>query len=72
MINNNVVVLGPDHYNTLWLVRSLGMAGHKPFVIIHSRHNKSFVSKSIYLNGYIIIRDKENIIRFLLEQTGKK
>lgn len=69
-MNNKLLVIGPDHYNTLWLVRSLGMAGLKPFIIIHSHNNKSFVSKSRYCNGYIIINDKEDIIRFLLEQTG--
>lgn len=68
-MNNKLLVIGTDHYNTLWLVRSLGMAGLKPFVIIHSSHLKSFVSKSVYCNGYTIIRDKEDIIRFLIEQT---
>lgn len=68
----NSIVLGPDHYNTLWLVRSLGMMGLRPFVIIHTLKSKSFVSKSKYCSGHIIISDKENIISFLVGQTSEE
>lgn len=71
-MNNNVIVIGPDHYNTLWLVRSLGMIGVSPFVIIHSQNRKSFVSKSRYCNEYIIIKDKKDIVRFLLELKSER
>lgn len=68
MITNKVIVLGPDHYNTLWIVRSLGMMGLIPFVIILNPNGKSFVSKSKYCNGYVIKSNKGDIIRFLLDQ----
>jgi predicted ATP-grasp superfamily ATP-dependent carboligase len=70
MTNHNVIILGPDHYNTLWLVRSLGMAGITPFVIIHSANSKSFVSKSRYCNEYIVLKDKDAILEFLLNKRN--
>lgn len=66
-MKNKIIVIGPDHYNTLWLVRSLGMAGMEPTVIIHSSNNKSFVSKSRYCDDYIIIKNKERILQYLID-----
>lgn len=59
---NNVIVIGPDHYNTLWLVRSLGMAQMCPFVIILSPNKKSFVVKSKYCQDYVIIPNEELVL----------
>lgn len=62
---NNVIVIGPDHYNTLWLVRSLGMAKIFPFVVILSPNKKSFVVKSKYCRDSIIVPDEETLLSFL-------
>jgi len=69
---NKVIVLGTDHYNTLWLVRSLGMAGFRPFVIILSSKEQSFVVKSRYCNGFIIKNSCDSIIYFLLSRNVVK
>lgn len=42
------IVIGADHYNTLWIVRSLGMAHLSPVGIIISDKTKSFVGASKY------------------------
>lgn len=68
-MKNNVNVIGIDHYNTLWLIRSLGMVGITPFVIIQSSKTKSFVIKSKYCRGYVIKESDESIISFLLARN---
>lgn len=42
------LVVGADHYNTLWLVRSLGMAHLHPGCIIINKRPTSFVGASKY------------------------
>lgn len=63
---NNVIVIGPDHYNTLWLVRSLGMAKMCPFVIILSPNKNSFVVKSKYCRDSVIVSNEESLLNFLM------
>ena len=49
----DVLVVGADHYNTLWLNRALGMAGFIPTCIIYGV-TKSFVGKSRWCKRRII------------------
>ena len=64
----NVIVVGSDHYNTLWIVRSLGMGGFNvTIVIINPDSNKSFVSKSKYCNTAYIVKDSNEMIHKLCE-----
>lgn len=54
-----VVAVGGDHYNTLWVVRSLGLAGFTPTVIVvnpHGRH--SFVTRSRYVKAAFVVPDE--------------
>ncbi len=54
-----VVAVGGDHYNTLWVVRSLGLAGFTPTVIVvnpHGRH--SFVTRSRYVKKAYVVPDE--------------
>lgn len=67
-MNSIVIVLGTDHYNTLWLIRSLGIIGIKPFVIVFSCFNKSFVVKSKYCSDFVILDNKNSIISYLLNR----
>ena len=65
---NNVVVVGGDHYNTLWLVRSLGMGGFNvTVVIINSCSPKSFVCKSRYCKDSYIVNDFGEMIHQLYQ-----
>lgn len=63
---NNIIVIGPDHYNTLWLVRSLGMKKVCPFVIILSPNKKSFVVKSKYCRKSVIVSNEESLLTILM------
>lgn len=63
---NKVIVIGTDHYNTLWLIRSLGMGGfYVTAVIINPDSNKSFVCKSRYCKESYIVSDFDEMIQLL-------
>lgn len=60
---NNVVVVGNDHFNTLWLIRSLGMGGFRvTVVIINPDSFGSFVCKSRYCEKSYIVKDFDEMI----------
>lgn len=47
---NQVIVIGPDHHNTLGVIRSFGENGIRPHLIVYSKHLYNvFVTKSKYL-----------------------
>lgn len=63
---NNVLVVGGDHYNTLWLIRSLGMGGFRVIaVIISPDSSRSFVCKSRYCKESYIVNDFDEMIHLL-------
>lgn len=51
---NEFVIIGPNHINTLGLIRSLGENGVKPYVIIFDSSN-NFVSSSRYIKKSWIV-----------------
>lgn len=51
----DALVIGADHYNTLWLVRSLGMAQLHPVCIVMSEKATSFVGASKYCEKCYIV-----------------
>lgn len=64
VMNNKVIVIGGDHHNTLWVIRSLGQAGIRPFVIVVSQ-KKSCVTKSRYIENSWIVPDEKDVLRIL-------
>ena len=65
---DKLIVIGSDHYNTLWLVRSLGMSGFTPFVVIVSPKSRSFVVKSIYCSDFIMTDSNDSLLSILLDR----
>lgn len=64
---NKVIVIGGFHHNTYGLIRSLGEAGIKSYVILepcHPKVNWLFVSK--YIIGNYILSEGENLVDYLL------
>lgn len=57
----NVIVLGESHHNTLGLIRSLGEAGHKVFLILKKKCF-DFVDKSKYLTKTFYVDKLEEIL----------
>lgn len=63
----NVVVVGGDHYNTLWTIRSLGEIGIRSSVIVLAPDiNKSFVSKSKFVKTCDYAHDADELLTRLL------
>lgn len=60
----NTIVLGPNHYNTLGLVWSLGEAGHKITLMIYEGKNL-YVTKSKYIAKIVIIHEGDNVIELI-------
>lgn len=64
----DVIAIGSDHFNTLWLVRSLGMAGFSPIcIIVGAKNNKSFVGKSRYCYRCYALSEEKELIPLLLD-----
>lgn len=64
------IVIGADHFNTLWLVRSLGMAHLSPVCIIIGKKASSFVGASRYCKDcYIVSSFDEALV--LMQSTIK-
>lgn len=66
-MNNNVIVIGSDHHNTLGVVESLGMARISPYVIIVSTNivSRSFVLKSKYCRNQGFTTTYDDLISLL-------
>lgn len=62
MSRTGVVVVGGGHYNTLWLVRSLGLAGYRPDVVVLQKEKRSFVCHSNYLQSFAVVQSEEDLI----------
>lgn len=64
-MKNNVVILGPNHHNTLGVVRSLGRKGINPFVIFFSKDKSFPICKSRYIEKFYITDSVDEILRIL-------
>lgn len=69
MADPNVIVIGADHYNTLWLIRSLGICNIRPDLIIFEKLRKSFVCHSKYVKRSIIVSDEKELLTTLLDNV---
>lgn len=67
-----VIVVGADHYNTLWLARSLGMGGFIPIVVVVSSNGTNFVKYSKYCGTVYQVSTNEEIIDLLESFSFKK
>ena len=71
MENNSVIVIGPDHFNTLWLVRCLGQTDFNPYVIIVTSKKHSFVAKSRFCSEYVLVDSNDSMLSILLERESE-
>lgn len=71
-MNNNCIVIGGDHHNTLGVIRSLGQKGLKSNVIIVPSAKHSYVSKSKYISACQLLQDEDELIPYLLNNHSAK
>lgn len=62
------IVVGGNHHNTLGVVRALGQKGVSPFVIIVGNGKSSFVLKSRYIKGGLILPTSEDAVLYIKEE----
>lgn len=43
MEQNNIIVIGGNHHNTLGVIRLLGYKGLRPYVILITNNNKPYI-----------------------------
>lgn len=64
--NKSVIVVGGDHYNTLWVTRSLGFVGFESIVIVvNPEKNKSFVTHCRYAKCSYVVHDEMEMLSLL-------
>ncbi len=67
MENKDVLVLGGNHYNTLWVVRSLGLVGFIPtLIVLNEDGGKSFVQKSKYVKKSYVVSSCDEMLSVLI------
>lgn len=64
---NNIIVIGGDHHNTLGVIRSLGYKGLYPNLVVVTNHKKPYVSYSKYIQQYHILTSANDIVDYLLK-----
>lgn len=67
----DALVIGADHYNTLWLVRSLGMAHLHPVCVVMSEKTTSFVGASKYCEKCYIVSSYEKALNIMMSLKVK-
>ena len=65
-MDNEVIVIGGSHYNTLGVIRSLGEVNIKVYAIITNKNKYAYIKKSKYLKNYDIIEENEEEIKKIL------
>ena len=68
MENKDVLVLGGNHYNTLWVVRSLGLVGFIPtLIVLNEDSDRSFVQKSKYVKKRYVVSSCDEMLSVLID-----
>lgn len=65
--NINCVVVGPIHYNTLNVIRSLAENNIESYVVLIGDQKSNFVTASRYVRNYKVISEYSNILPYLCE-----
>ena len=62
---SKIVIIGGTHHNTLSMIRSLGVKGIKPDVILCGSDNNSYVLTSKYINKKYIARNASEALKIV-------
>ena len=68
-MRNKVIIVGINHFNTLGLIRSFGVNGIKPHVILVNPDGVSnFCGKSKFVGGFDVVHSDEEAFALLVEK----
>lgn len=66
----DAIIIGSNHSNTLGLIRSLGICGVKPYLLLVNEHGElNYCVKSKYLCGYTVVPNYSDALDYLLHNT---
>lgn len=69
----DAIIIGSNHCNTLGLIRSLGMNGVKPYLLLVNEHGEvNYCAKSKYLGGCRIVKGYEDALSFLKNELNEE
>lgn len=71
-MNNNVLVVGGDHHNTLGIIESLGQKGVCLYVILHVKNEYNYVLKSKYIKAGWICHTVEEVLSCMMTNFTDK
>lgn len=67
----DAIIIGSNHWNTLGLIRSLGLNGVKPYLLLVNEHGETnYCAKSKYLSGCTIVKEYEEALSFLRNKSN--
>ncbi len=65
-MNNKVIIIGINHFNTLGLIRSFGIHQINPYVLIINPDSvANYCLKSKYVKGHIVVKTYDEAFEFL-------
>lgn len=68
-MKNKVIVIGINHFNTLGMIRALGINGVKPHVIIVNPNGvNNYCAKSKYVSGYDVVTSDDEAYSALINR----
>ena len=72
-IENEIIVIGGDHYNALGVIRSLGDCGIKPIFILLTDNNEYMSGHSKYIKKLHILNSKkeQKLDEYLIKNFSK-
>ena len=71
-MENEIIIIGGNHYNTLGVIRSLGEKKVKSNLIITNNDRYAYIVKSKYVKKYDIVKEDETIIKKILIEKYSK
>ena len=66
-MKNKAVIIGKDHHNALGVIESLGWKGIRPYIVILSPRNKSYLGHSKYVESGWTCATEDELVEILLE-----
>lgn len=70
LINNQVIVFGGNHHNTLGVIRSLGEKNIFPILVLHDSEN-SFVLQSKYISKSHVVKNETEGVRLIIKEYSE-
>ena len=69
---NDVIIFGNNHHNTLGLIRSLGEVGLRPIALLYGCEKDCLTARSRYIGKLIISKDESSAYKYLIDNYSNR